>query len=98
MRYFNWILRTVLFIALLGLAIKNDQQVKLSYFFGFEWQTPLVVVLLVFFVVGIAVGVLAMLTDVLRQQREIARLKRDINLNNKFAGMDETQKIPIQPS
>jgi uncharacterized integral membrane protein len=33
MRYLNWLLRTLLFIALLGFAVKNDQPVTLRYFF-----------------------------------------------------------------
>lgn len=98
MRYLNWVLRVVLFIVLLGFAIKNDQPVTLRYFFGYEWQSSLVVVLLVFFAAGTAVGVLAMLGNVLQQRREIARLKRDIRVKNKLAGIGETQQTPIQPS
>ncbi len=98
MRYFNWILRVALFIALLGFAVKNDQPVTLRYFFGYEWQSSLVIVLLIFFAAGAIVGVLAMLADVLQQRREIARLKRDIRVRNKLADTDETQKVPIQPS
>ncbi len=98
MRYFNWILRTVLFILLLGFAVKNDQPVTLRYFFGFEWQSSLVIVLLVFFAAGAAVGVLAMLANVLQQRREIAHLKRDIRVKNKLADIGETQQTPIQPS
>ena len=98
MRYFNWILRVALFIVLLGFAVKNDQPVTLRYFFGYEWQSSLVVVLLIFFAAGAAVGVLAMLASVLQQRREIARLKRDLRVKNKLAGVGETQQIPIQPS
>ena len=98
MRYLNWLLRAALFIALLGFAVKNDQSVTLRYFFGYEWQSSLVIVLLIFFAAGTAVGVLAMLASVLRQRREITRLKRDIRVKNKLAGIDETQKMPIQPS
>ena len=87
MRYLNWVLRAVLFIVLLGFAVKNDQPVTLRYFFGYEWQSSLVIVLLVFFAAGAAVGVLAMLTNVLQQRREIARLKRDIRVKNKLAGV-----------
>ena len=83
---------------LLGFAVKNDQPVTLRYFFGYEWQSSLVIVLLIFFAAGAAIGVLAMLASVLRQRREIARLKRDIMVKNKLAGIDETQKMPIQPS
>jgi lipopolysaccharide assembly protein A len=92
MRYFNWIIRIVLFIVLLGFAVKNDQPITLRYFFGFEWQSSLVLVLLIFFVVGAAVGVLAMFANVLQQRREIAALKRDIRVKNKLAGIGETQQ------
>ncbi|MDO8263563.1 MAG: LapA family protein [Gallionella sp.] len=98
MRYLNWLLRALLFIALLGFAVKNDQPITLRYFFGYEWQSSLVVVLLLFFAAGAIVGVLAMLVNVLQQRREIARLKRDIRVKNKLAGVGETQQIPIQPS
>ena len=98
MRYLNWVFRAVLFIVLLGFAVRDDQPVTLRYFFGYEWQSSLVIVLLIFFAAGAAVGVLAMLTNVLQQRREIARLKRDIRVKNKLAGVGETQQIPIQPS
>jgi uncharacterized integral membrane protein len=94
MRYLNWIIRILLFIALLGLAVKNYQPVTLSYFFGFEWQSYMVVVLLIFFSVGTAVGVLAMLSGQLRLRREIAALKRQIRARDKFADSDETQQLP----
>ena len=98
MRYINWFIRAVIFIALLGFAVKNDQEVTLRYFFGYEWQAPLVFVLLTFFAAGAAIGVLAMLVNVLRQRREISRLKRDIRVKDNLAGVGETQKLPIQPS
>ncbi len=98
MRYLNWFLRAVLFIALLGFAVKNDQPVTLRYFFGYEWQSSLVIVLLIFFAAGAVIGVFAMFANVLQQRREIARLKRDIRVKNKLAGIGETQQIPIQPS
>jgi uncharacterized integral membrane protein len=98
MAYLNWIFRAALFFVLLGFAVKNDQPVTLRYFFGYEWQSSLVIVLLLFFSVGAAIGVLAMLGNVLQQRREIARLKRDIRVKNKLVGIGDTQQIPIQPS
>jgi len=98
MRYFNWVLRAALFVVLLGFAVKNDQPVTLRYFFDYEWQSSLVIVLLLFFSAGAAVGVIAMLPNVLLQRREIARLKRDIRVKNKLADIGDTQQLPIQPS
>ena len=98
MRYFNWVLRVVLFILLLGFAVKNDHPVTVSYFFGYEWQSSLVIVLLIFFAAGATVGALSMFPSVLQQRREIARLKRDIRVKNKLAEIGDTQQMPIQPS
>src|SRR5674476_220810 len=96
MPYINWILRVALFIALLGFAVKNDQPVTLRYFFGYEWQSTLVIVLLIFFAAGAAVGVLSMFPNVLKQRREISRLKRDIRVKNKIADISEMEQPPIQ--
>jgi uncharacterized integral membrane protein len=97
MRYLTWLLRTVLFLLLLGFAVKNDQPVVLRYFFGYEWQTSLVVVLLCFFTLGIVLGLLAMLGTMYRQRRELAVVKRELQLKNKLAEIDDPQ-FPIQPS
>jgi uncharacterized integral membrane protein len=61
MRIFNWLWRFITFIVLLGFAVKNNQSVTLRFFFEMEWHTSLVIVLLLFFAAGVAIGVLAML-------------------------------------
>ena len=89
MRYIVWAMRAVVFVLLLGFAVKNDQPVVLKYFFGFEWQSSLIVILLCFFSLGILIGVLAMLGNMFRQRREIADLRREVQLKNKLAGHDD---------
>ncbi len=98
MRYIYWFFRGLLFLVLLGFAFKNGEHITLRYFFGYEWQLPLVLALLMFFVVGAALGVLAMVGKIMHQRQEIVRLKRDIKVKNKLAGIGETQKTHIQPS
>ena len=89
MRYLVWPIRAVLFLLLLGFAVKNDQPIVLKYFLGYEWQTSLVVVLLCFFTAGVLVGVIAMLGNLFRQRRELAELRRDRQTKNKLAGIDD---------
>ena len=89
MRYMIWLLRIVLFLILLGFAMKNDQPVVLHYFFGYEWQSSLILILLLFFAVGVSVGVLAVLGNIFRQRREIAILKRELRLKNKLVSVGE---------
>lgn len=98
MRYIVWLLRVALFVALLGFALKNDQAVTLRYFFGYEWDTSLVVVLLCFFAIGAAVGILAMLGSVLMQRRELTSTKRELQLKQKLDQAEENSRLPIQPS
>lgn len=83
MKYLYWLLRAVLFLVLLGFAVKNDQPVVLKYFFGYEWHASLVLVLLLFFAVGAMVGVLAVLFNMLRQRKEITELKKELSLKSK---------------
>ncbi len=83
MRYLNWLLRAIFFLILFGFAVKNDQPVVLRYFFGYEWQASLVLILLLFFAVGTGVGALSMLGNIFRQRREIAMLKRELHQKNK---------------
>ena len=96
MRYLNWFWRFIIFIALLGFAVKNNQPVTLRYFFNTEWRTSLVVLLLLFFAVGVAVGVLAMMFNLLQQRREIANLKRDFRAKKHLADIEGTR--PVQPT
>lgn len=97
MRYLSWLLRAALFLVLLGFAIKNDQPATLLFFFGYEWHSSLVVVLLCFFAVGAVIGILAMLGTVFRMRRELATLKRDLELKNKLEQASK-ERLPEQPS
>ena len=78
MRVIAWTLRIILFLALFLFALKNTDAVSLRLYFDQVWQAPLILVLLVFFVAGAAMGVLATLATVFRQRREIGRLQREL--------------------
>lgn len=83
MRYLIWLFRGLVFVILLTFAVKNDQPVVLSYFLGYEWRTSLVLVLLIFFALGAAVGMLAVLGNLLRQRKEITTLRKELrSINN----------------
>ena len=71
-----WILRFVIVVLLVWFAVKNGQEVELFGFPGQSWKAPLVFVLLVAFVGGVVIGLLAWIPTVVRQRREIGRLRR----------------------
>lgn len=94
MRYLSWLLGVVLFLLALGFAIKNSETVTLSYYLGYQWQAPMVLVLLVFFCAGVAVGVVAVLGFAFRQRRDILLLKRE--LRAKTQALDDKRQSQIK--
>ena len=76
MRYLSGLLKIILFVFLLGFAVKNSDLVVLRYYLGYQWQAPLVLVILVFFTLGVIAGVAACLGYLFRQRRELQRLRQ----------------------
>jgi len=69
-------LKLALFLVVLTFAVRNTDVVTVRYFLGWEWQSPLIFVMLIAFCAGIALGLLAALPKLFRQRREITTLKR----------------------
>lgn len=78
MRYISWTLRILLFLLLFGFALKNTDPVMVRFYLGSQWEAPLAMVVLVFFGVGAVAGVIACLTHVYRQRREILQLRKEV--------------------
>ena len=60
MRMLTWLLRAFLFFTLFAFALNNLQDVTVHWFFGHQWQSPLVIVVLGAFGLGAAFGIVAM--------------------------------------
>jgi uncharacterized integral membrane protein len=76
MKILSWIVRVFVLIVLFGLAIKNSTQVDLKFFFDQTWQMPLSLIILIAFGVGAAFGLTAVLATLVRQRRELGKLRR----------------------
>ena len=76
MRIVTWTIRLVLFLLLVALAAKNIEPVTLRFYFDLAVQAPLIVLLFGAFAFGAAFGVLALLSTLLRQRREISALRK----------------------
>ena len=75
MRIIIWLLRAIVFIALFGLAIKNSGPVDLRMYFDAVWHAPLSMVVLVCFAAGALIGATMAFATLMRQRREIGRLR-----------------------
>jgi len=94
MRFFLWIVKVALFLLVLSFAVKNTDMVAVRYYLGYQWDAPLVLVLLVFFCLGVVVGITASLTQMLRQRRALAVLRRELSARNRAAN----ESVPPAPA
>ena len=73
MRVILWALRAFIFFTLFAFALNNEQLVVVHWFFGAQWRAPMVIVVLVAFAAGAALGVLAMVPSWWRHRRVAKR-------------------------
>jgi lipopolysaccharide assembly protein A len=66
------LLRAFIFFTLFAFALNNQQAVVVHWFFGAQWQAPMVIVVLVSFAAGCAVGTIAMVPAWWRRRRHAA--------------------------
>jgi uncharacterized integral membrane protein len=71
-----WIVRLLVILVLVWFSVKNVQTVTIYGLPEQSWQAPLVFVLFVAFVAGMVIGLLAWIPTVVRQRRELVRLRR----------------------
>lgn len=76
MQYLGWFIKVIIFVLLLGFALKNSDVVTVHYYLDYEWKDPLVLILLGFFAMGAATGLLAIMPHLIRQRRELNKLRR----------------------
>ena len=60
MKYLLWLLKAVIFFTLFAFALNNQRDVVVHFFFGSQWQAPLVLVVLLAFSAGVIVGIVGM--------------------------------------
>lgn len=73
MRVLLWAFRAFIFFTLFAFALNNEQPVVVHWFFGAQWQAPMVIVVLAAFASGASLGVLAMVPSWWRHRRVARR-------------------------
>jgi uncharacterized integral membrane protein len=72
------VLKLILFLLLLGLAVRNSDFVTVRYFMGLEWQAPLALIIFVAFAIGLLMGLLLCSVRLLRNHRELRGLRKQL--------------------
>ena len=66
---FKFLLKAAIFFTLFAFALNNQSDVTVHFFFGRQWTTPMVLVVLGAFTAGLLVGVMGMVPRWWRQRR-----------------------------
>lgn len=94
MRILVWLVRALVFFTLFAFALNNQQMASVRWFFGYEWQAPMVFVVLGAFALGCGFGVFAMVPSWWRHRRVARRQQSPDSLNSAAAA---TPAGPAEP-
>ena len=56
----KWILKAFIFFTLFAFALNNQHDASVHFFFGSQWRSPMVLIVLAAFATGLVVGALGM--------------------------------------
>jgi lipopolysaccharide assembly protein A len=76
MHVVRWIVGAALFLALLFLSLQNSEKVTLKFYNLWDFEAPLVFVVLIAFAIGVAAGLLAGALRASKLKRQLNRLAR----------------------
>ncbi len=74
-RHLGWAAKILVFLVVLGFALKNGHPVTFNAYLGYAWQAPLIVMLGLSFALGAMAGILALLPKLFRLRRDITRAR-----------------------
>jgi uncharacterized integral membrane protein len=80
-RYLGLALKLLVFLLVLGFALKNSHTAIFYSYLGYVWQAPLIVMLGSAFVLGALTGMLALLPTLFRLRREAARKPQPVEMD-----------------
>ncbi len=72
-RYLGLAAKILVFLLVLGFALKNSHTTIFYSYLGYIWEAPLIVMLGLAFMLGVLTGGLALLPTLFRLRRELAR-------------------------
>lgn len=99
MRAIAWLIRIVVFVLFLAFAIENTEPVVINLFLGYFLEAPLVLFLLGVLLLGVLVGMLLLVPNLLSKRRELASLRRELKQRsapNPLPAESEAQATPVR--
>jgi uncharacterized integral membrane protein len=93
LRLLQWLLNAAVFFTLFAFALNNQHEAKVYFFFGTQWRSPMVLIVLSAFALGMVIGVLGMVPRWWRQ-RKAAQATQTPTAPSSPSAATETADIP----
>jgi putative membrane protein len=93
---FKWLLKAAIFFTLFAFALNNQHDVTVRFFFGTQWTSPLVLVVLSAFGLGLVIGVLGMVPRWWLHRKDASNARREAAQATAAAALS-VDKAPIAP-
>ena len=77
----QWTLNAAVFFTLFAFALNNQHEAKVYFFFGTQWRSPMVLIVLIAFALGMVVGVLGMVPRWWRQRQAAKAIQAPASSN-----------------
>ncbi len=94
-RYLGLAAKILIFLLVLGFALKNSHSVVFYSYLGYIWQAPLIVMLGLAFALGALTGVLALLPTLVRLRRDASRKSRTVEESDAPDSLSPPPDLPV---
>ena len=90
----KWLVNGAIFFTLFAFALNNQQDATVHFFFGTQWRSPMVLIVLMAFAAGLAVGVLGMVPRWWKHRSTIARTRNAALQGSREGAQPSGQPLP----
>ena len=94
----KWLLNGAIFFTLFAFALNNQQDATVHFFFGTQWRSPMVLVVLTAFAIGLAVGVLGMVPRWWKHRTAVARSRKTDSPAARPVPQPVSERSDLQPA
>lgn len=98
MRAIAWLIRIVVFVLFLAFAIENTEPVVINLFLGYYLEAPLVLFLLGVLLIGVFLGMLMLVPNLIRKRRELAKLRREVQQHTARSSLPAESEAHATPT
>ena len=94
----KWLLNGAIFFTLFAFALNNQQDATVHFFFGTQWRSPMVLIVLAAFAVGLAAGVLGMVPRWWKHRNAVAHAAKPDLLGTRSGTQQVPDRSELQPA